>query len=366
MDAIRTVIIFSPVSEKYIGSADLASFSLVLSSSVIISTLMFGFIEQSYERGYGVSETLNKIVNTGIPIILLIFLALYWAFFKGQTLFEIIMIALFIGHRAIMRSLMYLNKKYKLEFAVSLSEFAMVFVCIYNDFSLISAFLYSIGLGIVLRKALGVEIPNLENSKKIGFYLLLASIFPVIYLNLPFLAIELYSFDTDKIVSFRFFQSCLAPFLLFGGILYRLRILFFTLGKKLNISRYFMLIDNGNNPTSPVLFIFSSSLVYSIALNTLKPSIELVFIPIIPLLCCSFYIRAQLQSDLVVKKFFFTRAETALVGIFALIVNLCLFLSFVEPSLGALYISWLCAESLYLFYVYRRWRKPNVLDSTQL
>ena len=76
MDAIRTVIIFSPVSEKYIGSADLASFSLVLSSSVIISTLMFGFIEQSYERGYGVSETLNKIVNTGIPIILLIFLSL--------------------------------------------------------------------------------------------------------------------------------------------------------------------------------------------------------------------------------------------------------------------------------------------------
>ena len=87
MDAIRTVIIFSPVSEKYIGSADLASFSLVLSSSVIISTLMFGFIEQSYERGYGVSETLNKIVNTGIPIILLIFLG--YTPFKGQTLFEI-------------------------------------------------------------------------------------------------------------------------------------------------------------------------------------------------------------------------------------------------------------------------------------
>ena len=102
------------------------------------------------------------------------------------------MIALFIGHRAIMRSLMYLNKKYKLECAVSLSEFAIVFVCIYNDFSLISAFLHSIGLGIVLRKVVGVKIPDLENSKKIGFYLLLASIFPVIYLNLPFLAIELY------------------------------------------------------------------------------------------------------------------------------------------------------------------------------
>ena len=42
------------------------------------------------------------------------------------------------------------------------------------------------------------------------------------------------------------------------------------------------MLDGRNNPKLPVLFIFSSSLVYSIALNTLKPSIELVFIPIIP------------------------------------------------------------------------------------
>ena len=347
LDLFANLIIFSSDINPSFDLNQVAEFSLILATSVIISAFVFGGVEQAIDHHSSVPTIL--IGRKEWLIIICLFFVILIAsavVYELDYLTKIISLTCLLGFRGLGRASLYAENKISLEATISVFELIILFTFLFMKMSIFESYIFSKIPGILIRLKFLMNLKHckLDRRNLIGYSI--SSGMPAIYLNAFYLFLPLLNVPNGIIVQFRYIQTLFFPVAFLGSLYARANIVFRSKLSNFGIFRHLSLHQTKSLSLSILIPIVFVSIYVLIVVKALD-----LFMMIWLLLACYciiFYFRAHSSSLLTIKLGPIYRASVSFFGVILMCLS-AIFLNYLEYiEIIQLYLTLLTIELVLL------------------